>query len=249
MAKLDGLLKVVFFIAIVSLATSCIPRKQFVYFVDEDTTQQPLQKPYEPIIQPNDRMRILVNSVDKESSSFFSFSANDNSANSPGYLVDHSGEIDIPLIGKFHAAGLTTSQAKDTLKGLLEKYINGPTVIVSLLTFKVTILGEIQSPGIYTSDHERLTIIEAIAMAGDLGINAKRENIMVIREKGNGREYGYVDITSKAIITSPYYNLHANDIVYIEPTFRSRLTALQPYYAVLGMIVGIASLIILIAQK
>jgi polysaccharide biosynthesis/export protein len=248
MIRFQFLLKIIFLFAIISLQFSCVPRKQFVYFCKEDTTMEALQKPYEPIIQASDKVRILVNSVDKETGGFFSFSANDNSSNSPGYLVNAAGYIDIPLIGPFHIAGLTTTQAKDSLKILLEKYINRPTVIVTLLTFKITILGYINGPGIYESDHERLTILEAIAKAGDIKPDGKRVNIMVIREKGNGREYGFVDITSKSIITSPYYNLHANDIIYIEPTFRSRLVALQPYYAVLGMVVGIATLFFVIAN-
>jgi len=248
MVKLDSLLKITFFIVIVSVVTSCVPRKQITYFLAEDTTHLPISKPYEPIIQASDRVRILVNGVDKEASNFFSFSQNDNSSNTPGYLVNAEGLIDIPLIGSIHIAGLTTTQAKDTLKGLLEKYINRPTVIVTLLTFKITMLGQVASPGIYTSDHERLTIIEAIAMAGDLKIDGKRTNIMVIREKGNGKEYGFVNLSSRSIITSPYYNLHANDIIYVEPTLRSRLTALQPYYAVAGMIVGILTLTLLIAN-
>jgi polysaccharide export outer membrane protein len=110
-------------------------------------------------------------------------------------------------------------------------------------------LGAITAPGIYNTDHEKLTILEAIAMAGDLSPNGKRENIMVVRQKGDGKEYGFVDITSKSIMTSPYYNLHTDDIIYVEPTLRSRLNGLEPYFAVFGIVVGALTLTILLVNK
>src|SRR4051812_10894655 len=127
MPKLDILLKLLFTMAVICLVTSCVPRKQIVYFLAEDSSNTPMLKAAEPIIEANDRVRILVNSLDKEATSFFVFSANDNSSSSPGYLVNSDGNISIPLIGKIHIAGLTPNQTQDTVKMLLEKYINRPT--------------------------------------------------------------------------------------------------------------------------
>jgi polysaccharide export outer membrane protein len=236
-------LKVIFAFAAISLITSCVPKKQIVYFAKEDTTGRPLPPFYEPVIEAYDKVKILVNSIDKEATSFFSYSSNDNSSNAPGYLVSTTGYIDIPLIGNFHIGGLTTAQAKDSLKLLLEKYLNRPNVLVTLTTFKVIMLGAI-SNGIYATDRDKLTIIEAVATAGGIGDNGKKNNVMIIREKGNGREYGYVDLTSKAVLTSPYYYLHNNDIIYVEPTMRSRLNALSSYYALLGVISGMLALVL-----
>ncbi len=249
MIKSENLTRIIFLFLIISALTSCIPRKQVTYFIKEDTTRQAIIPPYEPIIQANDRIQILVTSVDKQASNFFSFSANDNSANAPSYLVNADGIIDIPLVGPFHVAGLTTTQAKDTLKRRFEKYIYSPTVIVTLKTFRITVLGAVNHPGVFESDHERLTITEALALSGDLNVNGKRTNILVVREKGNGKEYGFVDITSRQIITSPYYNLHANDIIYVEPNMRTRLAALQTYFTTLSIIAGVVLLTLLVVKK
>jgi polysaccharide export outer membrane protein len=229
--------------------SSCVPRRQLVYFIKADTTQRPVAAAYEPVIQPNDQVGVLLTSVDKQASSFFSFSSNDNSSTAPTYLVNSDGFIDVPLVGLFHIAGLTSNQAKDSLKTRFEKYINGPTIIVILKTFRVTMLGAVNHAGILESDNERMTIIEAIARSGDLNANARRDNILIVREKGNGREYGTVDITSRDILTSPYYNLHTNDIVYVEPGIRARLALNQIYVVTVSSLLGLATLGLIYFKK
>ena len=242
MVKLNNLTRIVFLFVVVSFLCSCVTKKEINYFQRADTTQSPLLKPYEPVIQASDRIGILVTSVDKKATNFFTFSLNDNSSNAPSYLVNSEGVVDVPLIGQVHIAGLTTNIAKDTLKKLIERYVNNPTVIVVLKTFRVIVLGAVGSVGILESDHERMTIVEAIARSGDVNFNARRDNIMIIREKGNGKEYGSVDLTSKEIFTSPYYNLHANDIVYVEPGVRTRLAANSVYFSTINIAISFVTL-------
>jgi polysaccharide export outer membrane protein len=249
MIKLNFLLRIVLLASVISSFSSCVSRRKITYFVKEDTTQRPLPTPYEPVIQPNDRIAILVTSVDKKASAFFTFSLNDNSSNSPSYLVNPKGDIDIPLIGKWHVAGYTTSQAKDSIKKLIEGYIIDPTVIVALKTFRVTVLGYVGAVGIQESDNEKMTLTDVIAKAGDIQINGRRDKILVIRERGNGKEYGYVDLTSKEVFTSPYYYLHANDIVYVEPSIRVNIVTTQVYYSAISLAIGFFTLAVLFLKK
>ena len=140
MLKFTNLRGLVILLAIISVLPSCVTRKQISYFQKEDTTGRPMPVAYEPIIQPGDRISILVTSVDKKATAFFTFNLNDNSVTAPSYLVTSKGDVDVPLVGEVYVNGLTTNQAKDTLKVLIEKYVNSPTVVVILKTFRVTML-------------------------------------------------------------------------------------------------------------
>src|SRR6185369_11887264 len=115
---------------------------------------------------------------------------------------------------KWHIGGLTSNQARDSLKKLLEGYVVNPSVLVILKSFRVTFLGAAGSK-IIESDNERMSIIEAIAHVGGIPITGQMKKIMIIRDKGDGKEYGYVDITTKEIFTSPYFYLHSDDIIYV----------------------------------
>lgn len=133
------------------------------------------------------------------------------------YLVDKDGCIDYPVLGKVHVQGLTKHELADKLRQDISKYIDDPLVKVSVVNFKVTMLGEVNRPGPITVRNDRLSLLDAIGSVGDLTINANRKNILVIRENNGEIERGRLDLTDPAIFASPYYYLQQNDVVYVEP--------------------------------
>ncbi|MEP7171632.1 MAG: polysaccharide biosynthesis/export family protein, partial [Bacteroidota bacterium] len=214
-------------------------RKDVIYFraPDDTTSRSNIQwknfpktdtiglQTYDPIIRQHDILDIFVSSINPEAASFFNPTSGGSGVQSLirtnpeviGYIVDVNGEIELPLIGSVKVAGLTVPMIKDTLKGKLEKYLENPTVRVVFENFKVSILGEVSRPGIYSVANERLTFPEAIAMAGDLTIFGRREKIMLIREENNKKEFATIDLTKRDLFDSPYFFLHPNDVIYVEP--------------------------------
>lgn len=133
------------------------------------------------------------------------------------YLVDGEGCINFPVVGKVHVAGLTRQELAKDLEEKISKYVENPLVNVQLLNFKITLMGDVSRPGSYTVKNDRVSILDAIGMAGDLQLSANRKNILVIRDNDGAKETHRMDITDPAIFASPYFYLKQNDIVYVEP--------------------------------
>ena len=160
--------------------------------------------------------------------------------NTRGYLVDDDGNLLFPLLGSIHAEGLTL----DSLGHLLEQrlkaddYVADPLVTVKLMNFRVTVIGEVVRPSQLHGDGNRLTIFEALAQCGDVTMDGLRDEIIVVRRTQNGETVDTVDLTSRAILESPYYYLQQNDIVYVSPNEKKRKTAYRnedwPSYMSLG---------------
>src|SRR5699024_3153780 len=136
-----------------------------------------------------------------------------------GYLVDQNGDIDFPILGKIHVEGLTRMQVTELIKQKLmsEDLIKDPIVTVQFLNFKVSVMGEVTRPGTFDISGDRITLLEALSMAGDLTIYGRRDRVAVIREKDGKRRILYHDLRSSDIFQSPCYYLQQNDIVYVEP--------------------------------
>lgn len=134
-----------------------------------------------------------------------------------GYLVDKTGYIDFPIIGRVKLGGLTTAEAKTAIAQGLLQYYKDPIVNVRFLNFKFTVFGEVMAPGTYSFPEEKITILEAIGTARDLTTYANRTNLLIIREVDGKREYGRIDLHSRQLFLSPYFYLRPNDIIYVEP--------------------------------
>ena len=134
-----------------------------------------------------------------------------------GYLVEADGTVKMPYIGKIVAEGLTRIELEKKLAEVFADYTKDPVVNVRFLNYKVTVMGEVTRPGTFTIPNERITILEAIGLAGDLTIMGKRESVLIIREINGGREIGRLNLLSKDLLLSPYYYLRTNDVIYIEP--------------------------------
>ena len=209
--------------------TSCTSTKQIVYFGNiQDTLIRKDSIDLEPVIQRGDLLSISVSSLSPEATQIFnapnftsitSFSANGNGTQSSGYLVNQDGFIQFPVMGNIKAAGLTKKQLKENiLRGLTEnKLLVDPIVNVRFLNFRVTVLGEVAHPTVVSVPSEQITIMEALGLAGDLTVYARRDNIMLIREESGQRIVKRLNLNSSDILKSPYYYLKSNDIVYAEP--------------------------------
>lgn len=184
--------------------------------------------------------------------------SNSQESNTDYYLVNSDGEIDFPMLGKIHVAGLTKKQLEqEILNGVYPRYVKDrPSVDVRLMNFRVTMLGAVKSNGVIQSKNERLNILEAIAMAGDLDIQAQRDNVLLYRLNADGtREIHRLDLTDKNLLLSPYYNLQQNDIIYVEPNSSRKnnswtlnpavgavLTIVGGLSSVAGLVVGVINL-------
>ena len=144
--------------------------------------------------------------------------------NEKGYRVDVDGNIDFPILGKIYVDGMKVSEVRDLLKQKIEEgnYMKNPIITIEFLNFKYTVLGAVGSAGTYSVEDDRITLLDAIAKAGDLRSNAKVDHIAVIREVDGKRQVYVHDIRSKDIFTSPCYYLQQNDIVYVEPKYQSK---------------------------
>ncbi len=254
-------LKIFLFLSFLFVITSCVNQKQIAYFQkganQSDTIA--IAKAYVPKIQPGDILAITVGSLNPLASSFFNpYSTtpvgSDNStgaasvsaqSSAPGFLVDSAGTIELPLVGTVKIAGLNTSSARDTIKRRLKFWLKEPTVNVRFLNYKISVMGEVARPSVYIIPNERITIPEALSMAGDITIFGKRENVLVIRDDNGKKIFGRVNLTSREVYSSPYYYLHANDIVYVEPG-KGKVAQTDKIYQILPVILSALSLISII---
>ncbi len=264
--KLTGVAGILFFTYVVIIAgtTSCVSPKSIVYFQGDSTRyySQEVTQSYVPKIQPSDILSIIVGSLSSEANEIFNtpnqftnatvnYSTTGGGARIQplGYLVDADGSIEIPLIGKLKVAGLRTTDAADTIRIRLQNYLKEPSVIVRNLNFKVSVLGEVKIPAVYVIPDEKITLPEVLSLAGDLTIYGNRSNVMIIREEKGKREYARLDLTSRAIFDSPYYYLHKNDVIYVEPVKAKMLdtdSRVRTVPLIVTIIGGISTLGILI---
>lgn len=213
-------------------ATSCVSPKSIVYFQGDTSkiNKQEITQTYVPTIQSNDLLSIVVGSLNSEANEMFNtantamtastnYSATSSGARLQplGYLVNLDGFIEMPMIGKIKIKGLTTSTAADSIRIRLLNFLKEPSVMVRNLNFKVSVLGEVKLPAVYVIPDEKITLPEVLSLAGDLTIYGNRSNVMIIREENGKREYSRINLTERDVFNSPYYYLHKNDVIYVEP--------------------------------
>jgi len=206
--------------------SSCGSRKNMVYLQPDSTQMNTLYEQHVPKIQPSDILTVVVTAADPKATIPFnpvSMMANGNLTQQtdlalrPTYTVDNSGDIILPMLGKVHVAGLTRIQAIDKIRKELGEYIKDPGVNINFNNFRISVLGEVNRPGSFILPTERVTILEALGMAGDLTIRGVRENIMLVREVDGQKTIHRIDLTQQNTLNSPYYYLVQNDVVYVEP--------------------------------
>ncbi|SNR29997.1 polysaccharide export outer membrane protein [Lutibacter agarilyticus] len=206
------------------LLTSCASKKGIVYFQEVEGVQvNDTLMSFEPRIQAGDLLLINVSAIDGEAAMPFNLYETPMIGTAAAnvkpltYLVDAGGHIQFPVIGQLKVAGTTTMELTEKLRTLIAAYIKNPIINIRMTNFRVTVLGQVKAPGTYSVPNERITIIEAIGLAGDLEIHGKRKNVMLIREQNGQRMFVNIDLTNKELFSSPYFFLSQNDVIYVEP--------------------------------
>ena len=210
------------------LLSACGAQKDVIYLQDiQFAKNQNIEKDYQVTIHKDDLLGITVNSKDPELALPFNMplvsyqigAADVGQQRLVGYLVDQQGNIDFPILGQLHVAGLSRQQVVELIKSKLidEDYIKDPIVTVQMLNFKVSVMGEVNRPGTFDITGDRITLLEALSRAGDLSIYGNRTRVAVIREENGKRQIIFHDLRSSDIFDSPCYYLQQNDIVYVEP--------------------------------
>lgn len=247
---------------------SCVSQKKMIYLQGADYLQdnpQQIKENFELKIQSDDQLAISISSKDKELIEPFNNSTLIGSGSSQYsaqagvsyFQVDKDGNIEFPIFGTLKASGLTRMELAKELENRLisQNYIKDPQVSVKIMSFKVTVLGEVKAPGVQNVTGERLTLLEALGMAGDLLPSAKRENIMVIREEDGKRKSYMVDLTSSYdVLNSPCYFLQQNDVVYVEPNSAIRvkgsgtMSTMASTFGMISMVASLVSIIIALSR-
>lgn len=222
-------LRIPFLIGIVILLSSCVNTRQATYFNDQqDSEFKSVFESLEPVLQENDLLSISVTSLNPEASEIFNLlnvssnqtiTSTGSISQASGYLVDKDGSIQFPFLGKLHVAGKTKENLRDKITEELvqRKLLLDPIVDVRYLNYRVSVLGEVGNPSVSIIPNEKVTLLEALSLAGDLTIYARRDNVLLIREEDGVKKLRRIDLTTSEIFTSPYYYLKSNDIIYVEP--------------------------------
>jgi polysaccharide export outer membrane protein len=244
-------LSLILFTCLISLS-SCVSKKSITYFQNDIINQNLVSNNYTTIFKPDDLLQITISAPDLEAVAPFNLPAvafNIISTRATGiprlqtYLIDSKGEIDFPVLGKLKIGGLNREELISLFKTRLDPdYVKKPTINIKIANYKITITGDVRVPGTYIVNNERITIIEAVGLAGDLNISAQRNNVKVIREEGNKKKEYIVDFKSNDLFTSPVYYLQQNDVIYVEPNYSKSQSAAANNNT--GLFVSLGSIII-----
>ena len=205
--------------------SACIQHQQLINFDTGpvfDSLVMPIQN-YALRIQHDDLLAVTVQSqvADPTITAPFAGASTDGGGSgttvTPQYLVDINGKINMPLVGHIPVAGLTTQESSDTIAKYLSRFIKGPIINVRIDNFRFSVLGEVNNAGTYTVPYERVTVLEALGMAGDIAKYGNRENILVIRQTDGVRRYGWINLHRRDVFQSRYFFLEQGDIIYVEP--------------------------------
>lgn len=218
------------------LMNSCKHYERIAYFKDFSDSSLPeaiqTHAFKSPLIKPDDVLTITIQTIDNEVTSLLNSgtsttgiggnvpvlgSATTGQA-SNGYLVDKEGRVELPFVGRVKIAGLSTEDAKEEIRKQVDKYFNEPVINVRFANYKITILGEVARPSSYIIPNEKVNVFDALGLAGDMTIYGRRENVLLIRDSLSYKKLVRLDLNSKEVISSPYFYLEPNDILYVEPT-------------------------------
>lgn len=242
----------------VFLISSCSSQRM-VYFNDLPDTAEfewMAAEFTQPVIQQDDILSIDIQTVDPTNAAavnqgttmqLIGASSGQNIGNQQvtGFLVDRKGMVSIPMFGEIEVAGLTTQQAREVITEKVAVYYKEPTVQVRFANYKITVLGEVAKPATYTVPNEKVTLLDALGMAGDLTIYGKRDNVLLIREADGAKEFIRFDLNSARMFESPYFYLKQNDVIYVEPGKGRAASAENPRWQFYSMIASFISVAVI----
>lgn len=239
------------------LVNSCISYREVPYFRDlpQDSELKEAITNYSPmVIQKNDILSIRVSSLNAEASAIFNNpnGATGQQAGVQGnqaaneFLVSQKGEVQLPYIGKITVAGLTTPEITEIITEKLKPHLKEPVVNLKINNFKVAVFGGVSNPGIFTVTTERITVVEALILAGDLRVTSKRHNVLIVREIDGERKYARFDLGSKSTFDSPYFYLKSNDLIYVQPGIGEEQR--NTFFTGVGALSTVISLILILTR-
>lgn len=255
--------KIFYLVVTVLFLSSCgVKYKSVPYFQDlpaDTLIQEEIKNRSSMKIQKDDILAITVTSLNPEASAIFnmgntssiqgSVTANVNpTLTANGFMVDEKGDIQLPLIGSIHIEGLTTTAARELIQSKLITYLKEPVVSLRVINFRISVLGDVLKPGVYPVQNERVTVSEALSMAGDLTITATRSNVLLVREDQGKRQYIRLNMQSKELFNSPYYYLQNNDVLYIQPG-NAKYASVDSSYRNVSIIISALSVIALLISR
>ncbi len=252
-------------IAIPFLLGSCAMNKKIPYFRGLESTDSVVGvSQHEARIFPDDMLSITVSGIDPEAVAPFNLPVvaylspnSDKLYQTPTfqpYLVDVNGFINFPVLGKVKIGGLKKSEALTHLKSLLDVYLKDPIITMQFMNYKITVLGEVARPGSYTINNERITLMEALGLGGDMTVFGRRDNVLLIRENSGGsKAFVRIDLNSTDLLSSPYYYLQQNDVLYVEPN-KTRLSSaasvnVSLYLSALSTLASMVTVIVALVNK
>lgn len=242
------------------LSVSCTNTKKAVYFYNvPDTTFMQRAPESQTYIQKNDILGIAISSLNAEASAIFNPPNNNNirattvtgSNTEPGgYLVGEDGTIQFPVLGNIKAEGLTKKELQDNITNMIlsKKLLIDPLVEIRFLNYEVTVLGEVAKPTVITVPSEKISLLKAIGLAGDLTIYGKRENVLIIREENGKKRTRHVNLNSSNFFSSPYYYLQPNDVVYVQPN-KARVASAGRTQQLLPIILSSLSIVVIVLDR
>lgn len=239
-------MKKIIFLLLITTIFSCATKKDVLYFQDiEKNNKNEKINFYSSKIQYNDILYIKVTAFNNDAAIPFNIITNsfNNDLKLSGYLVNYNGNITFPILGEINVQNKSTNEVETIIKDLLikEKLLKDPVVSARIINKKITILGEVSSPGTFEFSEENITLLQAIGKAGDLGILGRRHNIVIIREENGIRTHATIDLTKTDWFNGPYYYIKQNDIIYVNPN--------QPKIKSAGFITGIRETIGLVTAS
>ncbi len=227
---MNKLLKIGLITALLAVVfASCVPQKKMLYLKNAEMAAENISKEYvndraiDYKLQPGDNLYIhVVNTIDERSAASINgdirgYLSSDANIYLQTTTIDKEGCVEMPLVGKVEVKNLTVDEAKSKLQTAINTYINGSMLVVKLASFNVTLLGEVSRPGMYKVYQSQINLFEAMSLAGNMTNFAKKSEVKIIRQTDNGSEIVTVDMGQADILSSPYYYLKPNDIVYVEP--------------------------------
>jgi polysaccharide biosynthesis/export protein len=259
-------LSILFFSIILCCLSSCVTNQELINFRSGKEKEPTLSKlPKQDIsnqldlkLQANDVLAVIIMSPDGILSAPYNLvppltGVQSATPTSPStFIINSDGFIHLPSLGAFKAVGLTVKEFREEVIKKVSLMLENPTVNIRLINFKISVTGEVQHPGVYPVENERITIIEALAKAGDLTLYSDRQHILIIREHDGVREQGEIDLKDTKFFTSPFYYLQQNDVVYVEPNKRKATQITQPFVPYLQPIsigISLLSIVLFLLKK
>lgn len=253
--------KMLYLLSTVLFLNACgVKYKTIPYFVDlpvKEDVEENINNKTVIKIQKDDILSITVSSPSVESNLIFNLANNNvaegsSGASNPinGFIVDQQGNVQLPYLGTVKVEGLTTAAARELIEKQLNdgNFLKSAVVSLRLANFKISVLGDVTRPGVYPIQNERVTVLEALSMAGDLTITGMRENVLLIRENNGKREQIRLNLQSKDLMNSPYYYLQTNDAIYVQPG-PAKYASVDSSYRTASFVLSALSIIVLIVTR